>query len=64
MAEDHSATAITTEAQVIESVAFDVTTLKKIQVFIPFISNDFAAGETANRDNHSGDLKSRNQKGI
>jgi hypothetical protein len=47
MREYHSATAISLEAQCRKCVAFILAIFKKLEVGVPFVADDLAAGEAA-----------------
>jgi hypothetical protein len=52
MCQHHSSAAISLETKFIESVTFGKVSLQQTQVCFPLVTNDFAAGKTADRDNH------------
>lgn len=52
MSEYHSSTAIAIEFENIHSFSLRMLQLDKVQILVPFVTNDLAAGETSNGDDH------------
>lgn len=55
MGQHHTSTAVPFEAKSVEGITFrKAVVLKKRQVRLPLVTNDFATRKTAHGDNHSG----------
>lgn len=52
MGENHSATAISLEIELGESLTFSTTVEEKGKVGVPFVADDLAAREATNGDDH------------
>lgn len=53
MRQKHPPTAISSQAEFIEGVTFSAISLQQGQVGVPLVTDNFAASEATNRDNHS-----------
>jgi len=52
MGKNHASATISLELKFIESVPFTHVFCEELKIRVPFVANDFSAGETAHRNDH------------